>query len=422
MATGTLYTFPDNFRAFKILIAAQYSGAKVTVSPNFKLGETNKTVDFLKKFPLGKVPAFEGSDGTCIFESNAIAHYVANAELRGSNNKDAALIQQFIYFADNEILPSAATWVFPTYGIIQYNKQATDKAIEEIKKCLAYLNDHLLTRTYLVGERISLADIIVACNLLMLYKQVLEPTFRAPYGNVNRWFTTLINQPQFKNVIGTVELCAKMAKFDAVKFAQLNPKKQKESKGKPAKEEKKKETPKKEKKKEEKVDEDDVPKEPKKNPLAGLPETTFNFDEFKREYSNKDTITEAIPYFWKHFDKENCSIWYCEYKYPEELKMIFMSSNLVSGMLQRIEGLRKVAFASMLIIGENNNTTISGVWVFRGQKLGFELSEDFQIDSESYDFKKLDPDSEKDRKVVDTYFSWEGDFGGKEVADGKIFK
>ncbi|CAB4032463.1 Elongation factor 1-gamma [Paramuricea clavata] len=214
MATGTLYTYPDNFRAFKILIAAQYSGAKVTVSPNFKLGETNKTADFLKKFPLGKVPAFEGSDGTSIFESNAIAYYVANAQLRGNNDKDAALIQQFINFADNEILPSAATWVFPTYGIMQYNKQATDKAMDEIKKCLAYLNDHLLTKTYLVVEQITLADITVACNLLMLYRQVLEPAFRAPYGNVNRWFTTVINQPQFKNVVGTVQLCEKMAKFD----------------------------------------------------------------------------------------------------------------------------------------------------------------------------------------------------------------
>jgi elongation factor 1-gamma len=48
---------------------------------------------------------------------------VANAQLRGNNDKDAALIQQFINFADNEILPSAATWVFPTYGIMQYNKQ-----------------------------------------------------------------------------------------------------------------------------------------------------------------------------------------------------------------------------------------------------------------------------------------------------------
>lgn len=58
---------------------------------------------------------------------------------------------------------------------------------------------------------------------------------------------------------------------------------------------------------------------------------TFNFDEFKREYSNKDTLTEALPYFWKNFDKENYSIWFCEYKYNDELAKIFMTSNLIRG-------------------------------------------------------------------------------------------
>ena len=53
-----LYTFPDNFRANKILIAAKYSGANVKVvsePPEFVLGQTNKTEEFLSKFPLGKV-------------------------------------------------------------------------------------------------------------------------------------------------------------------------------------------------------------------------------------------------------------------------------------------------------------------------------------------------------------------------------
>jgi len=35
---------------------------------------------------------------------------------------------------------------------------------------LGVLNQHLLTHTYLVGERITLADICVACNLLSLYQ------------------------------------------------------------------------------------------------------------------------------------------------------------------------------------------------------------------------------------------------------------
>lgn len=56
-------------------------------------------------------------------------------------------------------------------------------------------------------------------------------------------------------------------------------------------------------------------------------------DEFKRVYSNEDTATKAIPYFWQHFEKEFYSIWYCEYKYSSELTQTFMSSNLIGGTI-----------------------------------------------------------------------------------------
>ena len=46
--------------------------------------------------------------------------------------------------------------------------------------------------------------------------QVLDPTFRAPFANVNRWFMTIVNQPQFKKVLGEVKLCETMAKFDGM--------------------------------------------------------------------------------------------------------------------------------------------------------------------------------------------------------------
>lgn len=59
LPSQTLYTYPDSFRAYKVLIAAQYSGAKVKVAPNFELGKTNRSPDFLKKFPLGKVESHD---------------------------------------------------------------------------------------------------------------------------------------------------------------------------------------------------------------------------------------------------------------------------------------------------------------------------------------------------------------------------
>lgn len=103
-----------------------------------------------------------------------------------------------------------------------------------VRKVLGMLDAVLATRTFLVGERVTLADITVVCNLLLLYKhvrlgmssvwmsvtndffswKVLEPRVRAPFVNVNRWFVTCVNQPEFRAVLGAVELCTKMAQFD----------------------------------------------------------------------------------------------------------------------------------------------------------------------------------------------------------------
>ncbi|XP_066574947.1 elongation factor 1-gamma isoform X2 [Amia ocellicauda] len=440
MAAGTLYTYPENWRAFKAQIAAQYSGAKLRVAsspPDFIFGQTNHSPAFLSNFPLGKVPAFQGDDGFCLFESNAIAHYLGSDALRGSSKQASAQVLQWMSFADSEIIPPASTWVFPTLGIMQYNKQATEQAKEEVKRVLGVLNEHLKTRTFLVGERVSLADITVTCSLLWLYKQVLEPSFRQAFPNTTRWFLTCVNQPQFRAVLGEVRLCEKMAQFDAKKFAEMQPKKEAAPKkekggkegGKPEKKEKKE---KKEEKKaapapEEELDECDaaLASEPKtKDPFAHLPKSSFVMDEFKRKYSNEDTLSVALPYFWEHLDREGYSIWYGEYRFPEELAMTFMSCNLITGMFQRLEKLRKNAFASVILFGSNNDSSISGIWVFRGQDLAFTLSDDWQVDYESYSWRKLDVESEECCTMVKEYFAWEGEFKhvGKPFNQGKIFK
>ena len=41
------------------------------------------------------------------------------------------------------------------------------------------------------------------------------------------------------------------------------------------------------------------------------------------------------------------------------------------GMFQRLDRMRKNAFSSMILFGEDNNSTISGVWVWRGHELAF---------------------------------------------------
>jgi len=426
---GTLYTFPGNFRAYKAQIAAQYSGAQLTVAGDdkFKMNDTNRSEQYVSKFPTGKVPAYENDNGVHLFESNAIAHFLSNEQLRGKTLAEQSQVLQWIEYGEREINPASATLVYPCMGIMQFNKQNHERAKDELKHILQLLNNYLRTRTYFVGERITLADIVVACDLLLLFQWIIESSLREPYPHVTRWFLTMINQKEFQAVLGKdYKLCEKTAQFDAKKYGEMSQHEQtsstqaraknlsqstdeaakgdkKKEQEKPAKkEETAKPAAKKDKAAEQHDDEgadetdDAYANEPKqKDPFAEMPKTSLNMDEFKRVYSNEDTATKAIPYFWQNFDKENCSIWFCEYKYPEELTQVFMTCNLVSGFYQRLDKLRKHAFASMCVFGENNNNTIAGIWVWRGHELAFKLSSDWQVDYESYNWTKLSSDDEK---------------------------
>lgn len=74
MSIGKIHTYPGNPRAAKAFIAAKYNNL-VLEEALINFGTDNKSPAFLKKFPLGKVPAFEGADGFTLYESSAIAHY-----------------------------------------------------------------------------------------------------------------------------------------------------------------------------------------------------------------------------------------------------------------------------------------------------------------------------------------------------------
>jgi elongation factor 1-gamma len=405
----------------RILIAAKYNGLEIEV-PTFNVGVDNKSNEFLTKSPLGKVPVLETNEGH-IFEANAIARYVARQganTLYGATPFDAALVEQWIEFAAAEIELPGNAWVFPILGFIPENTIATQKAKGDVRKSLEVLNKHLQTRTFLVGNRISLADIVVASSLVRLYQKVLDPGFRKPFVNANRWFTTVVNQPNFREVVGEVKLTDKM---------NVAPKAPEVKKEEPKKEEVKKEQPKKEQpkkaKKEEEEEEEDfdaAEKEEKKkpNPLDSLPPSKFVLDDWKRTYSNEDTRSKALPWLWENFDAEGFSLWFGDYKYNDECKKTFMTANLLGGFIQRLDKLRKYGFGSLIIFGDEPNLSVSVVFLFRGKDIPAEMIE--CDDSEHYTWRKADTNDAATRELINDFFAWDGSFGGKKFNQGKIFK
>ena len=74
------------------------------------------------------------------------------------------------------------------------------------------------------------------------------------------------------------------------------------------------------------------------------------------------------------------------------------------------------------IVSSSSCSVINPISHYHLFSSSFQLSEDLSIDSPSYSWKKLDPDSEETKKMVKEFFMQEGDFGGKQVFEGKIFK
>ena len=101
--------------------------------------------------------------------------------------------------------------------------QITKKAQQDVQAALAIMDSHLLDNAFLVGTKITLADISLVCSLHLGYVMVFEPKYREKFPNVNRWFVTCINQPQFAAIMGDVALCEKMQAADPPKKEKVFP-------------------------------------------------------------------------------------------------------------------------------------------------------------------------------------------------------
>ncbi|CAL1698431.1 unnamed protein product [Somion occarium] len=421
---GTLYTTPQQGKGQRIRAAAAFAGLQLDLPASYVHYEDNKKPEFLAKFPHGKIPALETKDGFHLFEAVAIANYVAslalNSTLLGNNKEERALVDQWISFADSEIDNYVTLIAQLCQGrLTPYAKPIHTAFLERVTRSLNTLEKHLSTRTFLVNERITLADITVASVIQRAVSLVIDAPLRAKLPSIIRHLETVVNQSAIKPIFGEIQYAEK-----AIQFVPP-PKEKKEPKLAAAAAPKAEKKAEKKPKKEEDEEEDDlVPKEePKaKNPLDFLPKSTFNLEDWKRAYSNKDTRGPggALEWFYQNFDKEGFSVWRVDFKYNEELTQTFMSSNQIGGFFNRLEASRKYLFGSVGVLGQTNNSIISGALIARGQEIKpvVEVAPDF----ESYIYTKLDLENPKDKEFFEGALAWDLEIDGKKWVDGKNFK
>ncbi|CAL5329819.1 unnamed protein product [Camellia sinensis] len=419
-----LHAGKTNKNAFKTLIAAEYSGVQVELAQNFEMGVSNKTPEFIKMNPIGKVPVLETPDGP-IFESNAIARYVARLKsdnpLCGSSLTECAHVEQWIDFASLEVDANIVNWFRPRMGHTVYLPPAEEAAISALKRGLGALNTYLASNTYLVGHAVTLADIIMTCNLYLGFTRLMTTSFTSEFPHVERYFWTMVNQANFSKILGEVKQTEKVPPVQSTK----KPSPPKEAAKPKPKDEPKKEAKKEPAKPKEEAgeEEEEAPKPKPKNSLDLLPPSKMILDEWKRLYSNTKTNFRevAIKGFWDMYDPEGYSLWFCDYKYNDENTVSFVTMNKVGGFLQRMDLARKYAFGKMLVIGAEAPFKVKGLWLFRGQEIPqFVIDECY--DMELYDWRKVDLTDEAQKERVNQMIEDQEPFEGEPLLDAKCFK
>jgi len=171
------------------------------------MGVDNKTPEFLKKFPLGQVPAMDTPDGP-IFESNAMARYIVrkgDKSLYGSNDYEASQIDQWL-----EVLRSFEKDLFgivgPIIGYGTYNEEANKKSEEAARRVFSILEKELTHKRFLVGEhKPTLADIVLTVSLVPCFTTFVDKKWRAEFPHLTKYIEQNIGIPQFKGVIGDIK-------------------------------------------------------------------------------------------------------------------------------------------------------------------------------------------------------------------------
>jgi glutathione S-transferase len=174
--------------------------------PKVKLdlrGGENRREPYLSKNPSGQTPALELDDGTVLAEITAICEYLdetgPSPSLIGGTAEERAVTRMWVRRIDLNILETMANGFRYAEGLKLFEGRvhcipaaAADlKAIAQEK--LTWLDGLIAGRTFICGERISLADILLFA-FLDFFPGVGQP-LNPDNKNIAAWYDRMKARP-----------------------------------------------------------------------------------------------------------------------------------------------------------------------------------------------------------------------------------
>lgn len=191
----------------KVLMLAAEKGVEVELRGG---GMGRDTPEFAEASPFGKMPAMrdtgandDGSD-YLLADSSAICTYIdakhADTPLIPADPRARGQVVWFDEFADTILMAAGGKMFFNRIVLPHFMKRQGDLAAadeaeaKDMPQLLGWLDAQLAGRDYLVGARLTLADISVA----VMFNNIKGAGFAidpASYPNVARWLDAVTARP-----------------------------------------------------------------------------------------------------------------------------------------------------------------------------------------------------------------------------------
>lgn len=163
----------------------------------------NRTPEYLRMNPNGKVPVLKHGDFT-LWESTAICRYLVGlvqaSTLLPRDARSAALVDQWLAWKLSEFYPAFGTImgelvVRKIFGAGEPDKKNLEKATADFERSASVLEKHLETRSFVVGDELTLADVSLAAAMTLRHAAQYD---LSRWPNLLRWLERIEARPSFK--------------------------------------------------------------------------------------------------------------------------------------------------------------------------------------------------------------------------------
>jgi glutathione S-transferase len=165
------------------------------VEVDLKAGEA-RTPEFRALAPLGRVPVVVLEGGVVLAESNAIMCYFAEGtRFVPADRLERAQVMQWLFweqYSHEPYVAVARAWVH-YFGVPEGKEAELEERRERGRQALLMMERHLTGRSFLVGDRYSLADIALYAYTHVADEGGLD---LADYPSIRAWLDRVREQPR----------------------------------------------------------------------------------------------------------------------------------------------------------------------------------------------------------------------------------